>query len=110
VETFLENYHAFNESGNLDYRLFLLDVNTAMWEAPLTMIERQIVQRLFIEPPISPLRDTLAKDGTTRGRPRGGTTQTTLCEELSIEKSTLSNLKRSAINKMAVYLGDAYDE
>src|SRR6266446_4168412 len=109
VRVFLENYHVFNESGDLDSRLFLLDINTAMWNAPLTTMERQIVQRLFIEPPIPPYRDKLDKDGFSRGRPAGGTTQNSLCEELKIEKSTLSNLKQSAILKMAGYLGAEYD-
>ena len=109
VRVFLENYHQFNESGDIDSRLFLLDVNTAMWNAPLTVKERQIVNRLFIDPPRPPQRDKTDKDGYHRGRPAGGTTQTMLCEELGIEKSTLSNLKKSAIEKMANYLGDSYD-
>lgn len=109
VRVFLENYHAFMESGDLDSRLFLMDLNTAMWNAPLTSRERQIIQRLFIEPPKPPVRDKVDKDGYHRGRPVGGTTQTLLCEELGLEKSTLSNIKKSAIDKMAAFLGEAYD-
>ena len=86
-----------------------MDVNTAMWNAPLTNRERQIINRLFIEPPSPPQRDKVDKDGYHRGRPTGGTTQTMLCEELGIEKSTLSNLKKSAMLKMANYLGDEYE-
>jgi|SRR6266581_3748171 len=109
VEVFLQNYHTFNESGNLDYRLFLLDINTAMYNAPLTSVERQIINRLFVDPSTPPQRDKADKNGNYRGRPSGGTTQTALCAELGIEKSTFSNLKRSAITKMAAFLGDAYD-
>jgi hypothetical protein len=109
IEVFLENFHTFQESGNEDSRLFLMDVNTAMWNAPLTMLERRIINRLFIEPPKPPQRDIPDKDGFTRGRPSGGTTQSTLCEELGIDKSTLSNLKWSAIQKMAEYVGDEYE-
>lgn len=109
IEVFLENFHTFQESGNEDSRLFLMDLNTAMYNAPLTSTERKIVVRLFIDPPNPPQRDQLDKDGFTRGRPSGGTTQSQLCEELGIDKSTLSNLKWSAIDKIAVYLGEAYE-
>lgn len=109
VEMFLENFHVFLESGNEDSRLFLMDVNTAIYNAPLTNTERKIINRLFLEPPLPPTRDVPDKDGFTRGRPSGGTTQSTLCDELSIEKSTLSNLKWSAIEKMCAYLGEEYD-
>lgn len=109
ISVFLENWHEFNESGNADSRLFLLDINTALWNAPLTNTERQIIQRLYIEPPMPPQRDKVDKNGNHWGRPAGGTTQTTLSEELGIEKSTFSNLKRSAIEKMALYLGEEYE-
>lgn len=109
VATFLENYHALQESGDLDARLFLMDLNTAMWNAPLTNTERRIINKLFISPPSPPSRDKVDKDGFSRGRPPGGTTQTSLGEELGIEKSTLSNLKRSAIEKMSAYLGEEYE-
>ena len=109
IEVFLENFHVFQESGNEDSRLFLMDINNAMYNAPLTNLERQVIVRLFIDPPKPPQRDQPDKDGFTRGRPAGGTTQTQLCEELGIEKSTLSNLKWSAIEKMATYLGEAYE-
>jgi hypothetical protein len=109
INVFLENFHVFQESGNEDSRLFLMDVNTAMWNAPLTMLERRIINRLFIEPPTPPRRDAPDKDGFTRGRPAGGTTQAMLCAELGLDKSTLSNLKWSAIEKMAEYLGDSYE-
>lgn len=109
IQTFLENYHTFMESGDENSRLFLMDLNTAMWNAPLTSTERRIINKLFLEPPVPPQRDKVDKDGYHRGRPTGGTTQTILCEELGIEKSTLSNLKRSAIEKMAGYLGEEYD-
>lgn len=109
IEVFLENFHVFQESGNEDSRLFLMDINTAMWNAPLTNLERQIIVRLFIDPPTPPQRDEPDKDGFTRGRPAGGTSQSQLCEELKMDKSTLSNLKWSAIHKIAEYLGEAYD-
>jgi hypothetical protein len=109
ISVFLENYHEFNESGDSDSRLFLMDIHTAIYNAPLTTTERSIVQRLFIDQPEAPARGKLDKDGFSRGRPAGGTTQQMLCEQLGIEKSTLSNIKRSAIEKMATYLGDEYD-
>lgn len=109
VEAFLENWHEFAESGNADSRLFLMDIHTAMMHAPLSMSERQIINRLYIQPPAPPQRDQLDKDGFTRGRPAGGTTQSMLCEQLGIEKSTLSNLKQSAIEKMAIWLGEEYE-
>lgn len=109
IEVFLENFHTFQESGNEDSRLFLMDLNTAMYNAPLTSLERKIINRLFIEPPTPPMRDKLDKDGFSRGRPVGGTTQAALCEEMALDKSTLSNLKWSAIEKMAAYLGEEYE-
>jgi hypothetical protein len=109
IEVFLQNFHVFQESGSEDSRLFLMDINTAMWNAPLTTMERRIISRLFIEPPNPPRRDALDKDGLTRGRPAGGTTQAMLCEELGLDKSTLSNLKWSAIGKMSDYLGKEYE-
>ena len=109
INAFLENWHTFMESGNEDSRLFLMDINTAMYNAPLTSTERKIVVRLFIDPPKPPQRDQPDKDGFTRGRPSGGTTQAQLCEEFGVDKSTLSNLKWSAIDKMAQYLGEEYE-
>jgi hypothetical protein len=109
INVFLENFHTFQESGNEDSRLFLMDINTAMYNAPLTSLERRVINQLFIEPPTPPQRDVPDKDGFTRGRPAGGTTQAMLCEQLGLDKSTLSNLKWSAIVKMAAYLGDEYE-
>lgn len=109
ISVFLENWHEFNESGNHESKLFLWDINTALWNAPLTSTERQVIQRLYIEPPKPPQRDKIDKNGNHWGRPAGGTTQTSLSEELGIEKSTLSNLKKSAIEKIASYLGEAYE-
>src|SRR5690348_6031473 len=109
ISVFIENYHEFNESGDSNFRLFLVDIGTAIYNAPLTTTERAIIQRLFIDPPEAPARGKLDKDGFSRGRPSGGTTQLALCEQFGIEKSTLSNLKRSAIEKMAQYLGEEYE-
>jgi hypothetical protein len=104
VEAFLESFHVFQESGNEDSRLFLMDLNTAMYNAPLTSLERQVVVRLFIDPPKPPQRDY-----SSLGRPAGGSTQAALCKELGIAESTISALKQSAIEKMSEWLGSEYE-
>jgi hypothetical protein len=109
IAVFLENWHEFLESGNSDSRLFIMDINTAILSAPLTNTERAIIQRLYVNPPKPPSRGKPDKDGFSRGRPSGGSTQQSLCDQLGIEKSTLSNLKHSAIEKIAIWLGDEYD-
>jgi DNA-directed RNA polymerase specialized sigma subunit len=110
VSTFLENFHELQSSKNPENAFLIWDINVAIWNAPLTNEERRVIQRLYIDPPAPPERDKLAKNGFTNGRPHGGTTQSTVGERLGIEKSTLSNIKKSAIDKIAQYLGTAYGD
>ncbi len=97
VELFLSNYHEFNASQDVESRYITWDLGVALWNAPLTSQERSVIQRLYIDQPQPPTRTDKV------GRPAGGATQSSLGE-----KSTVSNLKRSAIEKISAYLGEAY--
>lgn len=110
VALFLENFHEFQSSHDVESHYIIWDINTAIYNAPLTITERSVIQRLYITPPCPPERDRHDKNGFTNGRPLGGTTQSAVGQELGIEKSTLSNIKRSAIQKIADYLGDDYGD
>ena len=97
VELYLSNYHEFTTSRDVESAYILWDLNVAVWSAPLTSAERGVIQRLYFDPPKPPARSPGV------GRPSGGTTL-----ESVGEKSTVSNLKRSAITKIAEFLGSEY--
>jgi hypothetical protein len=97
IEVFLENYHEFNNNRDVESAYILWDIGVAVWNAPLTSQERSVIQRLYLSQPQSPARTDKV------GRPAGGTTLASIGE-----KSTVSNLKRSAIEKIAQFLGDEY--
>lgn len=97
VEVFLEHYHEFNTSRDVESAYIIWDIGVALWNAPLTSAERSTIQHLYLDQPKAPVR----RSGV--GRPAGGTTLESLGE-----KSTISNLKRSAIDKIAGYLGSEY--
>jgi hypothetical protein len=109
IEFFLENFHEFQASRDIESQYVIWDINAAIYNTPLTNSERSIIQRLYINPPAPPERDHTAKNGFTNGRPPGGTTQSAVGQELGIEKSTLSNIKKAAIEKIANYLSEAYN-
>jgi DNA-directed RNA polymerase specialized sigma subunit len=108
VEVFLENFHTFCISNDIESRYIIMDILSAIRQAPLTQEEKAIIQKLYIDAQEPPERDREAKNGHTNGRPLGGTTQTAVGVELGIEKSTLSVMKKSAIEKIAAYLGEEY--
>lgn len=108
IEVFLENFHEFQSSRDVESQYMIWDINAAIYNAPLTTRERSVIQRLYLSPPSAPERDRQAKNGFTNGRPVGGTTQSAIGQQLGIEKSTLSNIKKAALQKIAEYLGDAY--
>ena len=97
VEVFLENYHEFVDSKDVESAYLSWDIGVAVWNAPLTTQERSVIQRLYLDRPRPPTRTNKA------GRPAGGTTLNSIGE-----KSTVSNLKHSAIAKIAQYLGNEY--
>lgn len=97
IEIYLENFHEFNASPNIEAHYIIWDIGVALWNAPLTSQERSVIQRLYINPPLAPVRTDKV------GRPAGGTTLNSIGE-----KSTVSNLKHSAITKIAQYLGEEY--
>lgn len=97
VRLYLENFHEFNASTDVESHYIIWDLGVALWNAPLTTQERSVIQRLYLNHPQPPVRTNKV------GRPSGGTTLDSVGE-----KSTISNLKRSAIGKIAAFLGDEY--
>jgi hypothetical protein len=97
IEVYLDHFHEFNASQDIESRYILWDIGVALWNAPLTVQERSIIQRLYLNQPVAPERTDKV------GRPSGGATQSSIGE-----KSTVSNLKRSAIAKIAQFLGEEY--
>jgi hypothetical protein len=108
VEVFLENFHTFCISNDIESRYIIMDILDAVRRAPLTNEEKSLIQKLYINAQEPPQRDNVAKNGHTNGRPSGGTTQGTVGEEMGIEKSTFSVIKKSAITKIADFLGEEY--
>lgn len=105
VKVFLENFHEFEESGDLDSRCILWDIGIALWNAPLTTTERSVIQQLYLQPPEMPFRTN------KKGRPSGGTTLTSVSvagPNGGTSKDTVNTLKNSAIQKIAKFLGDSY--
>jgi hypothetical protein len=97
IELYLQNFHEFNASQDVESHYIIWDIGVALWNAPLTSKERSVLQRLYIDNPQAPTRTNRV------GRPAGGATQSSVGE-----KSTVSNLKKSAITKIANYLGEEY--
>ena len=108
VEVFLSNFHEFQDAQDIESQYLLWDLNAAIYSAPLTSDERRVIQRLYIDPPQPPSRDKPDKNGLTAGRPSGGTTQAAIGAAMGIEKSTFSNIKKMAIEKISDFLGAEY--
>lgn len=105
VEVFLQNYHEFNASSDVDSHIILWDIGIALWNAPLTTAERSVIQQLYLSPPEMPFRTN------KKGRPSGGTTLTSVSiagPNGGTSKDTVNTIKNSAIQKIASFLGEAY--
>lgn len=109
VEVYLEGYHAFEDSEDVESRYILIDIRNAIRNAPLTLEEKLVLKRLYFDEPMPPQRDKQDKNGFTNGRPAGGSTQTSLADELNIGFRDISRIKQSAILKISEYLGDEYN-
>lgn len=108
VETFLESYYTYKDSTDVESRDIILDLEKAIKTAPLTTKEKLVLAKLYFNGPQAPERDKLDKNGETRGRPSGGTTTVTVAQELGTDFRRISEIKTSAIQKIADTLGEQY--
>jgi hypothetical protein len=108
VETFLEDYYTFTGLPDVEVRGMVLDLVKAINQAPLNQRERIILHMLYFNGPQAPERDRIDKNGETRGRPPGGNTTITIAQRLGMDFRRVNEVKQSAINKIAMQLGDGY--
>ena len=85
-----------------------MDIENAIKKTELTTKEKLVLALLYFSGPKAPERDKIDKDGNTRGRPTGGATTLAVAQELNMDFRRVSELKQSAIQKIAETLGDQY--
>lgn len=92
------------------------DIERALRDVPFTPEEMEVLGAYFLIDPDPPERNRVNKNGTTSGRPRGGSTQGRIAQlMIDAEKSqnakniAISRILRRIYDKLGAYLGDDYD-
>jgi len=115
LEILLENYHILQDCENLDLKPYYLDLEKALKEVSFTPDEQLVLQHVYFTIPDLPERDREDKNGSSRGRPLGGTVQKQVGDLLVNGKSrawaymAVAKVKKNIIQKISDYLGPGYE-